>query len=300
MKVNNVWVISEQPASVCGLVSAAKELGEHVVLVYAGEKTAAVGADKAYWLGDMSSDSFVNYIPAIVELVKSDSPELVLTGVSANDRLAGSAIAAALRCAVFSDVSELNVSEDGVVAKRMVYGGAAFKTEKSNTKTTVVVLPAGLYEEVALDVVADIAEVNAVGGVTLVEKKVVEKKASNLPSAKRVISVGRGVGTQELLDTVKQLADVLECEIGCTRPMAEDLMLMPKDTYIGISGLMLKPNLYIGIGLSGQIHHMIGINTSKTIVAINKDKSAPVFSDCDYGIVANLEDVIPALIEKLK
>lgn len=300
MKVSNVWVITDRASSISELVSGAARLGEHMTLVYAGAKELAAGAEKAYWLGEMRDNTFINFIPAVTELVKSAAPEIVLTTCSSNGRLLASHLAAALRCAVFTDVGELNVVNGVVQSKRMVYGGAAFKTETSNSKTTVVVVPDGLFETTESEMTAKVENLAAGAHVDFVEKIVSEQKASNLPAAKRVIAVGRGVQSEETLAVVQQLADALGCEVGCTRPLAEDTKLMPKETYIGISGLVLKPDVYIGVGISGQIQHTVGINTAKTIIAINKDSGAPIFTQCDYGIVANLEDVVPALIEKFK
>ena len=117
----------------------------------------------------------------------------------------------------------------------------------------------------------------------------------NLAAARRVVSVGRGVAAQEDLALVDELAAALEAEVGCTRPVAEGSGWMARERYIGVSGALLKPDLFVAVGLSGQIQHMVGANSAKTIVAVNKDKNAPVFKQCDYGIVADLYEVLPKL-----
>ncbi|HBR09149.1 MAG TPA: electron transfer flavoprotein subunit alpha, partial [Clostridiales bacterium] len=122
----------------------------------------------------------------------------------------------------------------------------------------------------------------------------------NLPAAKRVIGVGRGFSNEEDLELARDLAKAIGAEIGCTRPIAEESKWMPRETYIGVSGVMLKPELYFAIGLSGQVQHTVGINQSGTIIAINKDKEAPIFRYADYGIVGDLRKILPQLSGLLK
>jgi electron transfer flavoprotein alpha subunit len=99
---------------------------------------------------------------------------------------------------------------------------------------------------------------------------------------------------------INELAQLLGAEIGCTRPLAEGLDWLPRERYIGVSGAFLKADLYVGVGVSGQIQHMVGVTDSRVIVAVNKDDHAPVFEFADYGIVGDLYQVVPALIAALK
>ncbi|MCX5833198.1 MAG: electron transfer flavoprotein subunit alpha/FixB family protein, partial [Deltaproteobacteria bacterium] len=111
---------------------------------------------------------------------------------------------------------------------------------------------------------------------------------------------GRGFDKKEDLALVKQLADALGGEVGCTRPISEELHWLPEELCIGLSGISIKPELYIGLGVSGQIQHMTGIRGARVIGAVNKDENAPIFGAADLGIVGNLYDVVPKLIEELK
>jgi electron transfer flavoprotein alpha subunit len=94
---------------------------------------------------------------------------------------------------------------------------------------------------------------------------------------------------------IEELAAVMGAEVGCTRPIAEEEKWLPREVYIGVSGVILAPEVYLGIGLSGQVQHTVGINRAKLIFAINKDKNAPIFKQADYGIVADLYKIVPAL-----
>ena len=109
-------------------------------------------------------------------------------------------------------------------------------------------------------------------GCTLRERKPRPAAAVNLPAARRVVCAGRGLARQEDLGLVNELAKVLGAEVACTRPLAEGLDWLPRERYIGISGATIKPDLYLGVGVSGQAQHVIGMSDSRVVVAINKDQ----------------------------
>ena len=121
----------------------------------------------------------------------------------------------------------------------------------------------------------------------------------DLSKAKRVVGVGRGLAAQDDLKMVHELAAVLNAEVGCSRPIAEGENWMERERYIGVSGVLLKSDLYLTLGISGQIQHMVGANASQTIFAINKDKNAPIFQYADYGIVGDAVKILPALTAAL-
>ena len=140
----------------------------------------------------------------------------------------------------------------------------------------------------------------AAGAIEIVSTSVRDTEAVDLCAAKRVVSIGRGLAAKEDLALIEGLASALEAEVGCTRPIAEGQAWLARERYIGVSGVMLSPDLFVAVGLSGQIQHMVGAAGAKTIIAINKDKSAPVFKQCDYGIIGDLYDVVPQLTAALK
>uniref|UniRef100_UPI000AC6FE30 electron transfer flavoprotein subunit alpha/FixB family protein n=1 Tax=Clostridium sp. NkU-1 TaxID=1095009 RepID=UPI000AC6FE30 len=121
----------------------------------------------------------------------------------------------------------------------------------------------------------------------------------NLAAAKRIVDIGRGLAAEEDLDMCRKLAKLLDAEVGCSRPIAENNKWMPKACYMGITGVQVKPDLIVTLGLSGQVQHIGGINKSKVIIAINKDKAAPIFKNADFGLVGDMYKIVPALIEKL-
>ena len=121
-----------------------------------------------------------------------------------------------------------------------------------------------------------------------------------MTSAKTVIGVGRGLSSGERLPLIRELAAALEAEIGCTRPVAEENGWLTREHNIGISGAAIRPNLYLALGISGQIQHMVGVNEARTIAAVNKDENAPIFKSCDIGIVGDLAQILPELIKRFK
>lgn len=134
--------------------------------------------------------------------------------------------------------------------------------------------------------------------------KVVELKPKpaatvDIEAAEVLVTVGRGVARKEDLALVEALAAALGGEVGCTRPLSHDLHWLLESRMVGISGKRASPRLNVALGLSGQIQHSVGIMGAKLIVAVNKDKSAPIFQLADYGVVGDLYEVVPALLEEL-
>lgn len=121
----------------------------------------------------------------------------------------------------------------------------------------------------------------------------------DLSKADVIVAVGRGVGGADKLDSTHQLAELLGAEIGASRPVIDSDWL-PRDRQIGSSGQTVAPKLYIALGISGAIQHLVGMKGSGTVVAVNKDPNAPIFNVSDYGIVGDLHEVVPALVEVIR
>lgn len=291
-KVKNVWVVAAGSA-IAELTSGAAQYGETVTLVYTGDKDAAVNADKAYYLGE---GSFALCGAAAAKLVAEAKPELVLLSATKDGGLVAAQIAAVCGTSVQTDAGEITVDGDAVVTSKMVYGGAATKTEKSG-KVAVVCVAAGVFsagESKAVAEVVDVA-VEADSKIKLVEKRAKAGSAVNLSAAKKVVGVGRGLADENALADCRKLASLIGAEVGCTRPICEERNWMARELYIGVSGVVIKPECYVSIGISGQVQHVVGVNKSGVIIAIDKNEDAPIFKACDYGIVGDLHKIVPAL-----
>ena len=114
-----------------------------------------------------------------------------------------------------------------------------------------------------------------------------------------VVAAGSGFAEESELDLARELCDKLGAGLACSRPLTEGVNWLPTELYVGVSGLMLSPKAYVACGISGQMQHMVGCNRAGTMFAINKDKNAPVFKQCDYGIVGDVKDVLPKLAAAL-
>ena len=125
--------------------------------------------------------------------------------------------------------------------------------------------------------------------------RVKESSGVDLGAAEAVVAVGRGLKAREDLALITDLAAAMGAELACSRPLAEGVDWVAKERYVGISGQHITPRLYLAIGISGQLQHMVGVRGAGVVVAVNKDKDAPVFRQCDYGIVGDLYQVVPAL-----
>jgi electron transfer flavoprotein alpha subunit len=125
------------------------------------------------------------------------------------------------------------------------------------------------------------------------------KRTVDLSSANIIVSVGRGIKEPQNIDLAKQLCEALGAELAASRPIC-DAGWLPMERQIGSSGQTVAPKLYLALGISGAIQHLVGMKGSRCVVAVNKDANAPIFEVCDYGIVGNLFEVVPALIEEVK
>jgi len=291
-KLKKVWAVSSGN-KINELTTVAAQYGESVTLVYSGDKSAAVNADIAYYLGE---GFFTAYATEIAKLVAEEKPELVILGSGVDSRLVAAYIAVACGTSVQTDVAELSVEDSAVITSKMVYGGVANMIEKSGNVAVVCVGPA-LMVPGEIKPVKELIELNLAENkeIKLIEKRTKVSSSVNLSAAKKIVGIGRGLADEDALADCKKLAETIGAEMGCTRPICEEKRWMGKEFYIGVSGVFAQPDVYISIGISGQVQHVVGINKSGTIIAIDKNESAPIFKVCDYGIVGDLHKIVPAL-----
>ena len=226
----------------------------------------------------------------------------MLVNNSIRGHLLAGKISVYLDTAVISGANNLSVEEDQFICSRMVYGGTAQRKEVFTKPYGIVTIAGGMF-----DVVPDGGETTDIraiegapeGSIRRISRNEKKEGAVNLAAAKRIVDIGRGLAAEEDLDMCRKLAKLLDAEVGCSRPIAENNKWMPKACYMGITGVQVKPDLIVTLGLSGQVQHIGGINKSKVIVAINKDKAAPIFKNADFGLVGDMYKIVPALIEKL-
>jgi electron transfer flavoprotein alpha subunit len=188
--------------------------------------------------------------------------------------------------------------------ERLAYGGAAVQQVSCPTRPVMVTIPPRTFAPAPADQGRS-GEIRKLPlppstPVRVIARKIKERSSQDITEAKTVICVGRGMEKEEDINIARQLAELVGGEIGCTRPISEELHWLPDDLCIGLSGVQVKPDLYVGLGVSGQIQHVTGIRGARVICAVNKDENAPIFQAADLGIAGDLYDVTPKLIEELK
>jgi electron transfer flavoprotein alpha subunit len=300
----NAWIIVGDQPTVGNLITVARSLGGPVGAVVAGprsaaETVAASGVDQVVWCSAPGDVPVEACAPAVADVVAADPPRVVLSGRNPSERVLLGAVAARLGAAVLTGARSVSVDDSDVIVVNAVFGDIADETVA--VSGAVALLLDGGPVPSADGGSTPIEEVSVTPlPLTVVETRMHDFDEVDLNSAHRVVGVGRGLKAQEDLAVVEELAQALEAEIACSRPVAEGLNWMGKDRYIGSSGAHIAPQLYLAVGISGQLQHMVGVTGAETIVAINSDPNAAIFQQTDYGLVGDLYQLVPAITAALK
>ncbi len=309
----DIWVISEKNALQAELLAAAQTtaqaLGGEAAAVVIGntaqvESALAQGAQQVFHLGESGGRMLEDYTATLAELVRAHQPAGLLIGATVRGKALAGRLAAALGLTAVSDIKHLAVVEGELHASHLILGGGAVRVEKSITAPLIATAGLGIFEPLSASSgsgqVTAVAFIDQGVGWQLRERKPNPPATVNLAAAKKVVCPGRGVQQREDLEMIFTLARLLGGEVGATRPLCEGLDWLPRERYIGVSGAFIKPDLYLGVGVSGQVQHTVGIREARVVAAINKDAEAPIFDQADYGIVGDLYVVLPELIKALQ
>jgi electron transfer flavoprotein alpha subunit len=267
---------------------------------------AGYGADKVYVADNSQLDQYTPeaYLQAFTQVMNSVNPDVVFTGHTSIGKDLAPIAAARLGLGLISDVTDLAVEGNDILFTRPIYSGKAFQKKKiAEGKIFATIRPNNIALEAPdtsrtaeqVDLAVDIKDLRTI------VKEVVRKAAGgvDLTEAKVIVSGGRGVKGKDGFSLLKELADLLGGAVGASRG-ACDAEYCDYSLQIGQTGKVVTPDLYIACGISGAIQHLAGMSNSKVIVAINKDPEAPIFSVADYGIVGDLFEVVPLLVDEFK
>ncbi|MEM4581156.1 MAG: electron transfer flavoprotein subunit alpha/FixB family protein [Candidatus Korarchaeum sp.] len=285
------------------LVSAGMGVGEVSLLLTSDQKDKLAqvrGARRAIVCDSISSDDQAALIDLLTEVTR-DHDLLVLSSDKRARELAGQ-VAQMLERPIATEVSSMRSEEGKLVVERMTLGGKAIAVEELPLPA-IVTVQKGKFKPPEGPSVQEVVEVKlgeATRRYEVVERRAKPKLGIPLDKAEVVVAVGRGFRRKEDLKLAYELAETLGGVVGCTRPLAADLKWMPEESWIGISGVRISPKLLLVIGASGQQQFSAGIMDSKVIVAINNDPQAPIFENSDYGVVRDLYEFLPALVERLR
>ena len=292
-----------------GIANLADELGEY-------------GADKVVVIDNKELETYRTepYAQALAAYINEYKPEIMLVGATAIGRDLGPTVSARVATGLTADCTSLEIGDFPLVARegqeqkhnqllmtRPAFGGNTIATIACpNNRPQMATVRPGVMQKIepVKGAKAEVIEYNP--GFTpnnkYVEIKEVVKAVSDVKDimdAKILVSGGRGVGSPENFKILEDLAEVLGGTVSCSRAVV-DSGWKPKDLQVGQTGKTVRPNVYFAIGISGAIQHTAGMEESDIIIAINKDETAPIFDVADYGIVGDLNKILPALTEALK
>ena len=293
------------------LITAARALGEPSAVVIGAPGTAAplaealkaAGAAKIYVAESDDAEKYLitPFVDVLESLVESASPAAVLLPATADGKEIGGRLAARIGSGVLSDVVDV---KQGGTAVHSIFGGAFTVEAKVNAEVPVITVRPGAIEAAPSPgageqvTVAVPAPAPNTARITARQPAVVGDRPE-LAEAAIVVAGGRGVGSAEKFSIVEDLADSMGGAVGASRA-AVDSGYYPGQFQVGQTGKTVSPQLYIALGISGAIQHRAGMQTSKTIVAVNKDEEAPIFEISDFGVVGDLFSVTPQLTDAVK
>ena len=307
----------------------AADLGTDVTAVVLGsgiadlaDKLGEYGADKVVVIDDPALETYRTepYAQALTAYINEYKPEIMLVGATAIGRDLGPTVSARVKTGLTADCTSLEIGDFPLVAKegqeqkhnqllmtRPAFGGNTIATIAcpDNRPQMATVRP-GVMQKLPKEVGRKAEVINFNPELTVNNRfveilNIVKNVTStvDIMAAKILVSGGRGVGSAENFKLLEDLAEVLGGTVSCSRAVV-DSGWKPKDLQVGQTGKTVRPNVYFAIGISGAIQHTAGMEESDIIIAINKDESAPIFDVADYGIVGDLNKIVPALTEALK
>ncbi len=262
------------------------------------------GATKVLSIPDASFDTFdsQSYASAISEIAKSNNANVVVLSHTSTGKSVAGRLAVRLNAGLVSGVNSLPTTSGAALrVKKSVFSGKAIAEYEISSELKVLSLMGNAVKPEILGgaVIVETVSVASAKGRVRVKSVKTQEGTVPLPEAEIVVSAGRGMKGPENWGMVESLAATLGATTACSRPVA-DAHWRPHHEHVGQTGIAIRPNLYIAIGISGAIQHLAGVNNSKVIVVINKDAEAPFFKAADYGVVGDLFEIVPRLDEAFK
>lgn len=286
----------KKTADLLGTQCVALVLGNNVT---GADDLGRYGASKVLHVGDAALnhlDSLV-YAGVIANVAKQQGASVVILSHTSTGKSVAGAVSVLLNAGLVSGANSLPVVDgDQLVVKKPVFSGKAYAEIALTGAVKVISLMGNALKPEATGsaVATESVSVAVPAGRIRVKATKTQEGTVPLPEAEVVVSAGRGMKGPENWGIVEELATAMSATTACSRPVA-DSHWRPHHEHVGQTGIAIRPNLYIAIGISGAIQHLAGVNTSKVIVVINKDPEAPFFKAADYGVVGDLFEIVPRL-----
>lgn len=301
------WIVITEAAQAEPLLAAASPWeGRSTAVVVGGADVARhvadLGLSEVLWFERAPGLPADAYAAAVATLAEQRLPRVLLSTAAPSARALLGAAAARIGASVVAGATLLRDEGDQVVIERPALAGRVIETVSCPVPVAVILgaMSAPSPANPGTAAPAGIDQQPADGQPFELELEASEPTASaGVGTAPRVVSVGRGLRSRNDVALIETLAAALDAEIACSMPVADDLGWIAKERYVGRSGQHIAPRLYLAIGISGAPQHMEGVRQARVVVAINADPEAPIFRSADYGIVGDLYDVVPALVEAL-
>jgi electron transfer flavoprotein alpha subunit len=261
------------------------------------------GASKVYLGEDAKLTDFHAdiYAESLYQITQQCESEVLLIGSTKRGKELAPRVAQKLGAGCVTDAINIDIKDGNLLVSRYALGGNTVSVELIKTpKKVISVMPKAFELGEGESRQGEIVNVDLKlkePRVKIVESREKVGEPVNLEEAEALVCVGRGLAQKEDLKIIQELANALNAEIGCTKPVATDYQWLSEERVIGLSGKKCQPRLCFSIGISGQIQHVVGIRDAKIIVAINNEPKAEIFKIADYGIVGDLYQVVPILVE---
>lgn len=296
--MSRALVVTEPGLDAGSLVALASGVAGDVqalVLVAEGESaTAEPGASNTLAVGGEVLVTGEGAAEAIAAVVAQLGADVVLLPALHRYREIAALLTAHLGAASASDVTTVSRNADGLAVERLLYGGVVVATVQLQRSVAVLTSRVGARVAAGDAVAVTPAAASAPAGKQLLRRTPVVSEG-DLSSAGRIVAFGRGVRSKDDMAMVDHLAGALGASIGCSRPIVDDLKWLPLSNQVGLTGTTVQPDLYVAVGISGQIQHLVGMRDSKFIVAINNNPAAPIFDASDLAVVGDLYEIVPKL-----
>lgn len=299
-------------------IAAAQALGEEMdlsvgALAYGANASGIAETASKYDIEEVLvvNDNLLNeytsdgYAEAVIQIINQVEPKFVVVGHTYQVRDIFPKVSGKLRRPFISDVTGFSIENGSPVFSRHVFGAKlAAEVVTAGDGPVIISFQSAAFQ---IDKAAKGSAMVTEASVTLSADQIKmhseepfqeDTGGVDLSGAEKIVSVGRGIGKEENIPLIRNLAASLKAELGCSRPIV-DASWLPSTHQVGSSGQTVSPKLYLALGISGAIQHMVGMKGSKSIIAINKDPEAPIFEIADFGVVGDILEIVPKLTEAL-